>query len=279
MKLFNSKPIAIILGVYNGSKYLSNQLDSIINQTNKDWTLYIRDDFSSDNSLEIISRYCEQYSNFILIEDTKGNLRTRDNFFELLYRVDSDYYMFCDQDDIWLPNKIELTFNKMKFNELKYKYNHILIFTDLKVVDYSLKELSSSFWKYSRINPYVIKTFNYMSVYSLVTGCTVMINRKAYLNSLPISPLAAMHDSWITLKTIASGGIVDFVDEVTILYRQHGSNVLGANEVNSKYFFNKLKRIQDVFLFNKHNFHMINSIKKTSLFKYCFFKLVYYFKR
>jgi len=86
MKLINTRPIAILLGVYNGSQYLADQLDSLINQKNQDWTLYIRDDFSTDNSSEIISRYCEQYSNFVLIEDTKGNLRSRDNFFELLQR-------------------------------------------------------------------------------------------------------------------------------------------------------------------------------------------------
>ena len=279
MKLINTKSIAILLGVYNGSEYLAEQLDSIINQTNQDWTIYIRDDSSTDNSLDVISRYCKQYSNFVLIEDTKGNLKSRDNFFELLQRVDSDYYMFCDHDDIWLSNKIEVTHKKMKFRELENEDKPILVFTDLKVVNSHLNELSSSFWRYSGINPYVNKNFNYMSVYSLTTGCTVMINKEAYLKSLPVSDLATMHDSWVTLKTIASGGIVDFVDEATILYRQHGNNVLGANQVNSKYFFNKIKLIKKVIVLNKHNFYMINSIKKTSILKYIYFKLTYYLKR
>lgn len=279
MKLINNKPIAILLGVYNGSKYLANQLDSLINQTNQDWTLYIRDDFSTDNSCEIISRYCAQYPNIFLIKDNKGNLRCRDNFFQLLEVVDSDYYMFCDQDDIWLPTKIDLTFAKMKENEILNKEKPVVIFTDLIVVDENLNELSGSFWNYTKINPWIINKFEYLSVCNLMTGCTMMLNRKGYYTMLPISNKAVMHDSWIALKVVAAGGIIDFVIEPTILYRQHENNVIGAKEINKHYLSQKLRSFRLVLKQNKQNLEMVRSIRETYLIVFLYYKVLYYFKR
>lgn len=279
MKITNTKPIAILLGVYNGSKYLSDQLDSLIGQTNKDWSLYIRDDSSTDDSYEIISRYCVLYPNFFLLEDDKGNLRCRDNFFELLAAVDSDYYMFCDQDDIWLPNKIDLTFDKMKQNEIRNEEKAIVVFTDLAVVDENLNEISSSFWNYTKINPWIINNFEYLSVCNLMTGCTMMLNKKVCFTMLPISSKAVMHDCWIALKTVASGGIIDFVGEPTILYRQHENNVIGANEINRNYLGQKLRSFGLVLKQNKLNLEMIRSIKRTYLIVFLYYKVLYYFKR
>lgn len=279
MKLINTKSIAILLGVYNGSKYLADQLDSLINQTNQDWTLYIRDDSSTDNSCEIISKYCSLYSKFISIEDNKGNLRCRDNFFQLLDSVDSDYYMFCDQDDIWLPNKIELTFVKMKRNEILYKEKPIVIFTDLKVVDNNLNEISPSFWNYAKINPWIINKFEYLSVCNLMTGCTMMLNKKVCYAMLPVSNKAVMHDSWIALKTFTSGGIIDFVNEPTILYRQHDNNVIGAKEINKQYLSQKLRSFGLVLKQNKLNLEMIRSVRGMYLIVFLYYKVLYYFKR
>ena len=279
MKLINNKPIAILLGVYNGSKYLADQLDSLINQTNQDWTLYIRDDFSTDNSCEIISQYCAQYPNFFLIEDNKGNLRCRDNFFQLLEAVDSDYYMFCDQDDIWLPTKIDLTFVKMKQNEILNIEKPIVIFTDLIVVDENLNELSCSFWNYTKINPLIINKFEYLSVCNLMTGCTMMLNRNGYYTMLPISNKAVMHDCWIALKTIAAGGIIDFVIEPTILYRQHENNVIGAKEIKKHYLSQKLRSFGLVLKQNKQNLEMVRSIREMYLIVFLYYKVLYYFKR
>lgn len=279
MKLVNTKPIAILLGVYNGSKYLSEQLDSLISQTNKEWTLYIRDDSSTDNSCEIISRYCQQNANFISIEDDKGNLKSRDNFFQLLDYVDSDYYMFCDQDDVWLPQKVELTFTKMQFIEKQNFGKRIVVFTDLKVVDVNLNIISSSFWHYSRIDPEIIKTFNYLSVCNVMTGCTMMINKEAYKVSLPVLPEVIMHDCWIALKTVASGGMIDFIKEPTILYRQHDSNVIGATEIYNGYFIHKLKTIPSILKQNKLNLKMIGKIKRINVLVYLYYKFFYFIKR
>lgn len=113
MKYLNENKIAILMATYNVEKYVSEQIDSILKQSNRNWTLYIRDDCSSDNTVKIVQKYTSLYDNIILLSDTKGNLGCKCNFFELLQNVNSEYYMFSDADDVWLPNKIQLSFEKM----------------------------------------------------------------------------------------------------------------------------------------------------------------------
>lgn len=278
MKLINSRSIAILMGVYNGGKYLTEQFDSIVNQSNQNWTLYIRDDDSDDNSREQISKYCSQHSNFISIEDNKGNIGCRNNFHQLLKSVESDYYMFCDQDDIWLPQKIEMTLAKMQQTETQNK-KPIAIFTDLKVVDSELNEISPSFWKYCKLDPNTLTTFNYLSVSNIMTGCTMMINKEACEISLPIPNEAVMHDCWISLNVVAAGGVIDYVKSQTVLYRQHYFNVIGATKVDNGYLIHKLKTIKEVIEQNKLNLRMIQMIKRTSIIVYLFHKILYLIKR
>ncbi len=272
--------IAILLSTYNGEKYLAEQLESLFNQTYKDFTLYVRDDGSNDGSLDILKNYKKKYSNIVIhSEDSKKNIGACLSFMWLLENVDSKYYMFCDQDDIWLPNKIDLTFDKMKQNEIRNEEKAIVVFTDLAVVDENLNEISSSFWNYTKINPWIINNFEYLSVCNLMTGCTMMLNKKVCFTMLPISSKAVMHDCWIALKTVASGGIIDFVGEPTILYRQHENNVIGANEINRNYLGQKLRSFGLVLKQNKLNLEMIRSIKRTYLIVFLYYKVLYYFKR
>jgi rhamnosyltransferase len=107
-----SNNIAILLSTYNGENYISEQINSIINQTNSNWTLYIRDDGSSDGTLDIITRFVTDYENIVLL-DSSINIGTLESFIWLMQNVNSSYYMFCDQDDIWLPNKIDISFSEL----------------------------------------------------------------------------------------------------------------------------------------------------------------------
>ena len=115
--------IAILLSTYNGSKYLREQLNSIIDQTVKDWILYVRDDGSTDETIDIIKEYVSLYPNINYIEDIQ-NLGSARSFMKLLSLVEADHYMFCDQDDVWLPTKIEVSLMEMK----KQKYCILIIF-------------------------------------------------------------------------------------------------------------------------------------------------------
>lgn len=234
--------IDILMATYNGEKYIEEQINSIINQDFKEWNLLIRDDCSTDNTINIINKYVEKYPDKIKLIDNMGkNLGVKLNFGELMKHSKSKYCMFADQDDKWLPNKISLTLEKMKELESNYgEEKPILIHTDLKVVDKNLELIDKSFWKYSYIDP-SRNTLNKLLVKNTVTGCTMMINSslKKLINFIPEECM--MHDHWIALVASLSG-IIYFIKEPTILYRQHENNQLGAKKkIKKKNFFRKRK--------------------------------------
>lgn len=242
--------IDILLATYNGEKYLSEQIESIINQTYKEWILYIRDDGSKDNTINIVKRYVEMHPKKIkFIEDNKSSLGAKMNFAELIRYSKNDYCMFCDQDDFWLPNKIEITFLKMKeVEEIYGKKEPILIHTDLKVVDENLNTINNSFWGYMNLN-YKKSSLNYMITQNMITGCTMMIN-KSLVDVVEVIPSESyMHDWWIGLVASVFGKI-DIVDEGTILYRQHNNNEIGAKKERPiNMLINKMKSRTKVVIF------------------------------
>lgn len=225
--------ITILLASYNGERYISEQIESIVKQTYKDWTLIIQDDCSSDNTGVIAGKFAEQYKDriqFFRRETPSGS--ARNNFFDMLKYVNSDYGMTCDQDDVWLPDKIENTMNCMHEMERTFGKNKpILVHSDLKVVDDQLKTLSNSLFKYQRLDAKRDK-LNHLLVQNIVTGCTIMVNRPLIgkINGLPDRSI--MHDWWMALIAAVFGHI-GFVRKPTILYRQHCHNKVGAKNSNS----------------------------------------------
>lgn len=222
--------IDILLATYNGENYLSQQIDSIITQTCKDWQLLIRDDLSTDNTVNIIKNYARKYSDKIrLLEDNKEHLGLVHNFETLLESAQNEFIMFCDQDDIWLPNKIELTLNAMKEAEQASPNTALLIHTDLKVVDEALNPIAESFWKLHRISPERDCRLTKIIYRNIVTGCTVMINKKAKEISMPFPPEVSIHDWWIAIN-VAKYGKITHIEAPTVLYRQHTANIIGAKK-------------------------------------------------
>lgn len=216
------------MATYNGEKFLCEQIDSIINQTYKDWKLYIHDDMSSDKTVDIISSYCEKEPHKIFYLKDEGIRRGAANsFMWLLNAVTADYYMFCDQDDIWLEDKIERSLSGIMDIECKSPNSPVLIHTDLCLIDENKVTLSASFWEYKKYKVDVSKKFDYIFFCNVVTGCTIIINDKLKKISIPMNPKVYMHDYWLAI--IASKyGVLDNIKEQTILYRQHGGNVLGS---------------------------------------------------
>ena len=218
------KRIIILLSSYNGSKYLKAQLDSLLSQTYKDIEIIVRDDGSSDDTLDILKSYD------IKLLETKQNLGAMGSFAELLrYAIvhsDSDYFMFCDQEAVWHDKKVEKTLAKMQ--EMKPQFGDIplLVHTNLEVVDESLNTINDSFMNFQKINPMKNK-FHRILIQNTITGCTVMINRKLAQKCLPIPNDAIMHDWWIGLVA-SQFGKIGYIDEATIKYRQHTSNTIGA---------------------------------------------------
>lgn len=236
--------IAILLSTYNGEQYLPEQIESIINQSNQSWELFIRDDGSTDQTLTILKQYQSNPRIHWINENTPANRGVIGSFFELLQAVEADYYMFCDQDDVWLPQKVALTLAKMQVIESQNQQQPILVHTDLKVVDQDLEIKSESMVKTQDLDPQA--TFGRFLVQNSVTGCTVMINQnlKNRCQKINLANIQ-MHDWWFALVASAFGKI-GFVNQATILYRQHGNNQVGAkssfNELlTRKHLFKKTK--------------------------------------
>ena len=239
----NAQQIAILLATYNGGKYIWEQLESLFQQSRSDFHLYVRDDGSSDDTIKVIGQFREMYPDRVtVLKDSQMHRGAAKSFMYLLENVDSEYYMFCDQDDIWLPEKIEKTFARMKEIETECtkkgtaaKKEPILVATDLGVVDEQLNLLSYSFNKDLKIDVFR-KHPELICVRHVVTGCTMMFNRATKLASLPMSPRATMHDEWIALCVHFKGGVISIIDDSPILYRQHTSNTLGAEQARKGFF-------------------------------------------
>lgn len=231
--------VDILLATYNGEKYLREQLDSIFYQTYKDWKIIVIDDCSMDKTCSIIMEYQKRYPNKIEFHRNNENSgNPASNFFKLLEMSTSKYAMFCDQDDVWLSNKIDVTMNFMKKLEYKYRSLPLLVHTDLKVVDSKLGILSDSMFKYQKLNSNA-KTLRELIVQNSITGCTLMLNKKLASMCCGVPSNVIMHDWWVALIAAAFGKI-GFVNESTILYRQHESNQVGSKDAaNLLFLFNK----------------------------------------
>ena len=258
----NNYKIAVLLATYNGGKYIWEQLESLFQQSCKLFHLYVRDDGSSDDTLKIVEQFHEMFPDRVtILKDSQKHRGAAKSFMYLLENVDSEYYMFCDQDDIWMLEKIEKTLARMKEVEKAIadagntaqvngsaamsgsaeKNVPILVATDLGVVDEQLNLLSESFNKDLKIDVFR-KHPELICVRHVVTGCTMMFNRAAKIASLPMSPRATMHDEWVALCVHFKGGVISILDDATILYRQHTSNTLGAEQASKGFFARAVAR-------------------------------------
>lgn len=225
--------IDILMATYNGEKYLEEQLESILNQSFCDWRLIVADDCSSDNTVPILLKYQREHQDKIFIyvnECPSGS--AKNNFFKLLDKSKSEYIMLADQDDIWLKDKVKITYDTMLRAEKENgKDKPLLVHTDLCVVDKDLSIINKSLFSMQNMD-FRNDKLNNILVSNIVTGCTSMFN-KALLGLINVKPRkAVMHDMWLGLVAAAFGRIY-FINKATILYRQHGFNSNGVKDYNS----------------------------------------------
>lgn len=230
--------VGIVLASYNGEHYIREQLDSILSGTYKNFCIHVFDDGSSDCTREIIKEYEKRYPGQVVLNENAENKGVVKNFLCGIQAVEEAYIMLCDQDDVWLPDKIEKTMQEMKRVEGEEK-EAAIVFTDAKVVDAQLTPQGTSFYKRSR---YKLNQMglSYMLMENKLIGCTIMLNYKIKEKITAVPTSARMHDWWIALIGAAFGKIA-FLEEETILYRQHGSNVVG-NQSFSSYIASRLKK-------------------------------------
>jgi len=275
----NKSSIAILLATYNSADYLEAQLDSLLNQTVEDWTLFISDDGSEDRTIGIIDKYVNTYPGKIFrLNLNSKNMGASLNFQSLWEHIDSAYYMFCDHDDYWLPYKIKHTLYKMKIMEEQYPDQGIVVHTDLVVVDEHLRVIHPSFYSYLRTDPVKFGTFNYLGVANCVTGCTMMLNAAVKQIVPPIPDRSIWHDWWLALN-VAKKGKIAYLAEQTILYRQHKNNVVGARKVGIKYLLDILLHLKKTLALDVNNYKYFKTVGYGSPFKYMFYKLYFQIRR
>lgn len=226
--------VQVLLSTYNGEKYIREQLDSIINQDYKNISILIRDDGSTDNTLEIIREYKEKYNN---IDYYYGeNIGVINSFFDLIQKADlrCDYYALSDQDDFWHNYKIS------RAVDILSKLNNdipLLYCSRATPVDADLYKLKVTIKRHP-IRP----NFGNAVIENICIGCTCVFNRNLLLlvrDHIPAYTI--MHDWWLYLLASAFGKVY-YDDESYLLYRQHDDNLVG---LKVGYFAEFKKRVHN----------------------------------
>ncbi|CAN7722797.1 glycosyltransferase family 2 protein [Paenibacillus sp. LjRoot153] len=233
--------VAVLLSTYNGGKYLPEFLKSLSKQTVQGYKLFIRDDGSTDETLEIIQAYMAENQQ-VEIVSAAGNVGVIRSFSLLLEHAlewsSFEYFLFADQDDVWLPHKIEISLSLMMRMESLHCKQPILVHSDLVVVDKQLTQLNSSFWRYQNLNPQYCQ-LNRLLVQNIITGCTMIINLPLAKLGVPFPRGVIMHDWWLGLVAAVFGEI-SYIAEPTMLYRQHDINSVGAKKFNILFAFQRM---------------------------------------
>ncbi len=257
--------VDILLATYNGEKWLPDLLQSILSQTEKRWSILARDDGSTDETIRILRAFQRENPDRLqLVDDDLGNLGVSGNFNRLMEISKAPYIMFCDQDDVWLPGKVNMTLQKaLALENNSGRDFPILIHTDMKVVDAELNTLDDSFWHMQNLDPGIGRELNRIMMQNVVTGCTVLINRALLDIAYPIPDEAVIYDWWLALVA-AAFGVNEAIPDATVLYRQHGLNVLGSIQWGPKYIAAKLLK---AFSGADSRKRLINSARQADTFR------------
>lgn len=205
--------VDILMATYNGGRYIGEQINSILKQGFTKWRLLVHDDGSTDETLAIVKQYQERDGRIKLIEDGICGLGAAQNYMHLLKVTDAGLCAFCDQDDIWFPDKLQKLIDAIHHVKVPAMvYANACFYVNGKAMDK----------KTTTIHPRDLKSALFMN--SGIQGCSLMANSllldmlKSYQGKI------AMHDHLITIGAAAFGNI-HYVDEVLMHYRQHAQNV------------------------------------------------------
>lgn len=274
------KLVAICMSTYNGEKYIEEQLKSLFNQTYSNIKIYVRDDGSSDKTKAILQKYNDK----ITIIESKENLGVTQSFMSLLdYVEEADYYAFCDQDDVWLENKIERAVEKLERSKEEIP---TMYFSDYNYCDDNMNYINRS--AINKNGP----SFQNALVECISLGMNMVINRSLRDILVKNKMQKAMYHDWIIYLIASAIGNTIYDREVTVKYRRHGKNVSTANQnfiqfqiwrikqIFKKSYFKQVKeqliefeniykeklKLEDkelLSLFTKKNYNFINAMKKV----------------
>ena len=221
--------VQVLLATYNGTRFLRQQVDSVLAQEGVDVRILARDDGSSDGTQALLNEYAAaQPDRFQLLHDDLRTGTARGNFGLLLQAATGPYAAFSDQDDVWLPSKLSASIAAMRSLEAAHgTHAPLLVYTDLRVVDEDLRTVGDSLWQTNNLRNASSPALAGLLTENVVTGCTALLNRPLIDRMRAIPSTAQMHDHWAAL--IASSlGSIRALPRPMVLYRQHASNVIGA---------------------------------------------------
>ena len=226
------------MATFNGAQFITQQLDSLAAQTFINWNLIVSDDGSSDGTLPILKRYQETWRQEKIIIKNGPKQGFAQNFLSLACdkSIKSDFYAFCDQDDVWLPQKLELAIKEISKSCLN---NEPCLYCGRTVyIDEKMKTIGQSAL-FKRPT-----SFDNALVQSIAGGNTMVFNRasKLLIETVGMVPTPS-HDWWLYLLITGAGGKVVYDPTPLLLYRQHGNTTVGKNTS----FFNQFKRLIKLF--------------------------------
>jgi glycosyltransferase involved in cell wall biosynthesis len=223
---------------FEGERFLAAQLASIMAQTHQNWTLWVSDDGSTDQTLEILrtTQVLWGQDRLKIVEGPCNGFAR--NFLSLACHpeIEADYYAFSDQDDIWLPSKLTRALEKLT----EKPYNTALLYgSRTSLIDETGKPIG--------ISPLIPKRLDFSNalVQNVAGGNTMVFNHTLFktLRHAGAELDVVSHDWWLYIVATATGGTVLFDEEPHILYRQHKDNLVGANlNLTSRF-----KRLQKLF--------------------------------
>lgn len=217
--------ISVCMASYNGEKYIRQQIDSILPQLGESDELIISDDSSTDDTISIIKSIND--NRITVIEEQKFKSPVF-NFENALKNATGDIIFLCDQDDIWLPNKVN--------SVLPYLEQYDLIVSDCKIVDGNLNIIEDSFFKKMHSSTGFWKNY----IKNRYLGCCMAFKKEVLDYALPFPPQIAMHDIWLGLCAELFGHPF-FLKKTLVLYRRHGNNASFGSEKSKNSLIFKIK--------------------------------------
>ncbi len=214
--------ISIALCTYNGEKYIKEQLESLIKQILPPDEIVVCDDGSDDGTLDIAEKVLREWDGHYQVLRNEKNLGYQKNFEKAIGACKGEYIFLCDQDDVWLPDKIQKVMQVFQQHP-----DTGMVFHDAQLVDADLHDFGKRFWgqlpftELEHPEKYII--YNHGNV---VQGCASAIKREIFERAYPF-PEDVYHDKWLATVALLTSKLYA-LDEPLILYRQHGNNVLGA---------------------------------------------------
>jgi len=250
--------VAVLISTFNGETYIFDQLNSVMKQSYRNFHIYVRDDGSTDKTVSLLEKFSRAHPEMVSIY-VGANLGVINSFNDLIADVDSDLYATCDQDDIWLPEKIMDQVNLYRHRRLSNN-NPFMCFSDPCL--YVAGEQTGA--RLSDIQAMnidgLVKNYKNLIAMNPVAGCTMLfcdVAKKLYLTSTACGWV--MHDHLMAVLVCRLGEL-DFCNSKHVLYRQHSANVVGNKDTSMRYLFSRLK---DIRMMIEHDRLLLNAVDSS----------------